>query len=293
MSKKKPKVARLEMKPTTVTTGFATGNYDPRTGNVGYTLNPELAQLRDIFYGATDEFLPTEQQQQFAQQVGDTGRGLFSSATGMSIPQMTQDYYQTQQDILRRDRDLESARLADQQFGTGRLGFGVGTQGGYINPQQYALQMARENQNAQLLLGAEDRARNIQANDLQRALGLLDAESSLRTMPYQQANSLFGLGANIEGLGEGVLNDVGQFGQLQQTWQAALQQNQQAINNAKASGGFLGGLGGTLLNAGLNYATSGFGNALGSSLGSSLGNWAGGLFSGGRPYTSAFGTSVI
>ena len=225
--------------------------------------------------------------------MGDTGRGLFSSATGMSIPQMTQEYYQGQQDILRRDRDIESARLADQQYGTGRLGFGVGTDGGYINPQQYALQMARENQNAQLLLGAEDRARNIQANDMQRALGLLDAESTLRTMPYQQANTLFGLGANIEGLGAGVIDAVGNFAQMQQQWQQALQQNQQARNNARASGGFLGGLGGTLLNAGIGYATGGFGNALGSSLGSSLGNWAGGLFSGGRPYTSAFGTSVI
>lgn len=292
MSKKKPKVAALQMKPTTVTTGFGTGSYNPATGNVGYDLAPELAQLRDIFYGASQEFLPSEQQQQFAGQVGDYGRGLFSSATGMSIPQMTQDYYQQQQAILSPDRQLESSRLADQQYGTGRLGFGVGTQGGYINPQQYALQMARENQNAQLLLGAEDRARGIQANELQRGLGLIDAESALRTNPYQQASSLFGLGTGLEGLGMGVLNNVGQFGQMQQQWQQALQQNQQAMNNAKASGGFLGGLGGTLLNAGLNYATGGFGSALGKSLGGSLGNWAGGLF-GSKVPVGGLGTSVV
>lgn len=305
MSSKKPKVARLQMRPTTVDTGFADGSYNPSTGQVSYTLDPQLAQLRDIFYGATEEFLPTEQQEQFAAEVGDYGRGLFSSATGMSIPQMTQEYYQKQQDILRRDRDIESSRLADQQYGTGRLGFGVGTDGGYINPQQYALQMARENQNAQLLLGAEDRARTIQSTDMQRALGLLDAENTLRMQPYSQTQGLFNMGAGIEGLGMGVLDTVGQFGQLQQSWQQMQQQNDQARNNARASGGFMGGLGGALLNAGLGYATGGFGSALGASLGSSIGNWTGGLFSStpatswsslpvfGQAPTSAFGTSIL
>lgn len=279
MSKKKPKVARLEMKPTTVSTGYGTGSYDPATGNVGYTLSDPLAQMRDIFYGASQDFLPSQEQTDYATGINQYAMNLFGNATNRNLQQQTSDYYNQQQAILAPERARESARLADTMLSSGRLGYGEGTQGGYINPQQYALQMAREQQNAGLLLGAEDRSRAFQQQDIQQSLGLSDAAATLETRPYQQAMSLFGMGTDIEGLGYNTLGTVGQFGQMQQQWQAALQQNQQARNNAKASGGFLGGLGGTLLNAGLNYATSGLGSSLGTSLGKSLGGWAGGLFS--------------
>lgn len=291
MSSKKPKVAALQMKPTTVSTGFGTGSFDPSTGNVGYTLADPLAQLRDVFYGASQDFLPSDEQQAYAQQVGDYGRGLFTGATQYSIPEMTSQYYNQQQDILTPGRERESAQLADAQFKTGRLGYGAGTQGGYINPQQFALQQAREQQNAQLSLSAEDRARAIQQQDITRGLGLIDSETALRMNPYSQASSLFGLGTGIENLGYGTLNAVGQFAPMQANWQQALQANQQAQNNAKASGGFMGGLGGTLLNAGLNYATGGLSSGLQSSFGgnpfSYLGQSIGGLFGGGDLAPSA------
>lgn len=263
MSKKKPKVAELQMKPTTATTGFGTGVYDPKTGNVGYTLAEPLAGMRDEFYGAADEFLPSQEQELFAQQVGDYGRGLFADATNYDIDQMTSDYYNRQQDILRPDRDIEQASLQDRLFGTGRTGYGTGTDGGYINPQQYALQRARMSADAQLALGAEDRARGIQSTDISRGLGMMDVESSLRMNPYQQASTLFGIGTGIEGLGFQNLNTVAQFAPMQMQWQQAQQANQQAQNNAKASGG-LGGLFGGLVNAGLNYATGGMSGGLGS-----------------------------
>lgn len=286
MSSKKPKVAALQMKPTTVSTGFGTGSYNPSTGNVGYSLADPLAQLRDVFYGASQEFLPSDEQQAYAQQVGDYGRGLFTGATQYSIPEMTSQYYNQQQAILAPERAMESSRLGDSMFASGRLGYGTGTEGGYINPQQYALQKAREGANAQLALGAEDRARAIQQQDIARGLGLIDSESALRMNPYSQASSLFGLGTGLESLGYNTLGTVGQFAPIQMGWQQALQANQQAQNNAKASGGgFLGGLGGSLLNAGLNYATGGLSsgfqaamggnpfNAIGQSLGNSLGGW--------------------
>lgn len=274
MSKKKPKVARLQMKPTTVTTGYGTGTYDPSTGNVSYTLDSDLAQLRDIFYGAGEEFLPSDADKAYAQQVGDFGRNLFDTATRMDIQGMTRDYYQQQQDILRPERERESARLANAQFSTGRLGYGEGTTGGYINPQQFALQLAREQQNAQLMLGAEDRARAIQQADIGRALSLSDSAAALELRPYQQAQGLFGMGVDIENLGVSNLGLVSDFANKQFGWQTAQQANQQAINNAKASGGFMSGLGGTLLNAGLNYATGG---AYGAVTGAMNGNLWGGL----------------
>lgn len=276
-SSKKPKVAPLVMKPTTVTTGFGTGTYDPSTGQAGYTLDEGLSQLRDIFYGASEQFLPTAEQEAYAKSVGDYGQTLFRNATSRDLQTQTKDYYQQQQDILRMERDLESARLANAQFSTGRLGYGEGVTGGYLNPQQFALQMAREQQNAQLMLGAEDRTRAIQGQDITRAMGLADSAAALSMQPYTQANTLFGMGANIEGLGGNILNTVNQFAPLQFTWQNAQQQNQQQINNAKASGGgFLGGLFSSALNAGLNYATGGISGAV---QGASGGNLLGGLSS--------------
>jgi hypothetical protein len=289
MSQKKPKVAKLQMKPTTVSTGFSTGSYDPKSGNVGYTLSDPLAQMRDIFYSGAQDFLPSQEQTDYATGMNQYAMNLFGEATNRNLQQQTSDYYNQQQAILAPERERESARLADSMFASGRTGYGEGTGGGYINPQQYALAMARENQNAQLFQGAEDRSRAFQQQDIAQALGLGDASSALMMRPYDQAAGLFGLGTNIEGMGMGVLNTVGQFAPLQQQWQSAQQQNQQAINNAKSSGGFMSGLGGTLLNAGLNYASGGLfsgvqaamgGNpfqAIGSSIGSSLG----GLFGSG------------
>ena len=264
MSSKKPKVAALQMKPTTVTTGFGSGTYDPSTGQAGYTLSDPLAQMRDYFYGASEEFLPTAEQQAYAQQVGDFGQKLFNTATGTDLQQQIADYYNQQQNILAPGRERESAQLADAQFKTGRLGYGTGTQGGYINPQQFALQQARESQNAQMLLGSEDRARAIQQQDIARALGLADSSAALYMQPYQQAGTLFGMGTNIEGLGANTLQTVGQFAPLQMNWQQALQQNQQAMNNAKAKGG-LGGLFG-----GIGQAIGGLNSALGDGWGSDL-----------------------
>ena len=279
MSSKKPKVAALQMKPTTVNTGFGSGTYDPSTGQAGYTLSDPLAQMRDYFYGASEEFLPTAEQQAYAQQVGDYGQSLFGQATGTNLQQQIADYYNQQQNILAPGRERESAQLADAQFKTGRLGYGTGTQGGYINPQQFALQQARESQNAQMLLGSEDRARAIQQQDIARALGLADSSAALSMQPYQQASTLFGIGTGIEGLGGNVLNTVGQFAPIQYGWQTAQQQNQQAMNNAKAKGGLgglfggvtqaLGGLndvfgsgwGGDLLKAGASWYTGGMSDA--------------------------------
>jgi hypothetical protein len=302
MSKNKPKVASLNTVPTTVTSGFGTSSYDPKTGAVGYTLSDPLAGMRDEFYGAAEGFLPSQEQMDFATQVGDYGRGLFSSATQYDIGQMTSDYYNRQQDILRPDRDIESASLRDRMFGTGRLGYGTGTEGGYINPEQYALAKARETANAQLALGAEDRARGIQSSDIQRGLGMIDSEAALNMNPYNQASSLFGIGTGIEGLGYNTLNTVGQFAPMQMQWQQALQSNQQAKNNAKASGG-MGGLLGGIVNAGLNYATGGMSGMFTSAMGGggsplgALGGWfnnsvAPNLFSGfdsSSPSSSLFG----
>lgn len=297
-SSSKPKVAKLQMKPTTVTTGFGTGSYDPSTGNVGYTLDDQLAQFRDMFYGAAEGMAPTAEQTAFAKQVGDYGTGLFNRAANLDVNKLTSDYYNQQQALLQPSRAQEDVRMADTLFKSGRTGAGIGTYGGggYINPEQFSKIYAREQADAQSLLGAEDRARNIQNQDLSKAMGYLDSANALSMRPYSNINSLFGMGSDVEKLGYNTLNTVGQFAPIQYGWQTAQQANQQAQNNAKASGGFMGGLGGGLLggiaNAGLNYMTGGIGTGLAQGIGGGMfGNigtnpfssWTSSLFS--RPLT--------
>lgn len=278
MSSKKPKVAKLQLKPTTVNTGFASGTFDPRTGVAGYTLSPELAQMRDVFYGGASDYLANQmpQQQLFGQQVSDFGQGRFEQATQYDIPRIAQDWYTQNQALMAPERAAEEARLADTLFKTGRTGAAVGMEGGYVNPQQFALLKAREEANARLGLASEDRARGIQREDIGLGLNLYGTGQDIQTSPYQTAAGIFGLGTNIEGLGANTLNTVGNFAQQQMNIQQALQQNQQAINNAKASGG-LGGLFG-----GIGQAVSGLNNVMGKGWGSDLlsagANWyTGGL----------------
>lgn len=284
MSKKKPKVAKLQMKPTTVTTGFGTGSYDPSTGNVGYTLDDTLAQFRDMFYGAAEDMAPSAEQQAFAKQVGDYGTGLFNRAANLDVNKLTSDYYNQQQALLQPSRAQEDVRMGDTLFKQGRTGAGIGVLGGggYINPEQFGLNYAREQANNQMLLGAEDRARGIQQNDLNNAFGYINTGNALSMQPYQNVNTLFGMGTGVEGLGYNTLNTVGQFAPIQYGWQTAQQKNQQDMNNAKASGGgFMGGLGGSLLNAGIGYATGGWGGAAMGAMGGSgayTPGYGGGMF---------------
>lgn len=268
MSSKKPKVARLELKPTQVNTGFAQGNFDPRTGIAGYELNPELAAMRDIFYGGANDYLGNnlENSSMFGQGVSGYGQDRFTQAAQYDIPQIAKDWYRGNQALMADDRAQEESRLADTLFKTGATGNAVGMQGGYVNPQQFALLKAREQANAGLSLQSEDRARNIQTNDMNLGLSLFGQGQNLQTSPYAAASGIFGLGTGIEGLGMDTLNATSNFAQQQMGIQQALQQNQQAINNSKAKGGFGGALGGLLSSpigqAGMNWATGGISGGL-------------------------------
>lgn len=264
-----PSVPDLEMKPTTITTGFGKSRYNPETGNIKLTLSDQLAQFRDLFYNSAMGFKPNEADNKFAQSVTDYGRGLFSRASNLDVGKMSSDYYNQQQSVLAPNRALEEARLGDTLFKTGRTGFGTGYQGGgYINPEQFSLLKAREQQNAEMLLGAEDRARSIQNQDFSNALNYINTGNALEMTPYQQMAQVLGYGTGVEGLGTGMIDSLGQFSNLQQSWQTALQQNQAQQAAAKSSGGLLGGIGSGLLSGAASAFTGGFTGGL-SSLGSS------------------------
>lgn len=286
---KKPK--SIPIQPARVSTGFGSAIADPRTGNYSYTLDPRLAEMRDIFYGATDQFMPTEEEQAFFQNVGQQGMGLFGTgqeyldqALAVNPQEVGQQYYRDIQDLMSMDRAEEEARLASTLFKTGRTGVGAGVQGGYINPEQFALLKAREQANTRLGIEAEQLGRQRQLGDVQFAQGLQQSGigqygtgQTLRAAPYQQMANIFGLGTNIEQLGFQPLG----VGMQALEAQFRAQQIAQQAENAKAKGGKGGGLLGGIVNTGLNYATGGGFGSL-SSLGS--------MFTGSSPSSGVLGS---
>jgi len=294
---KKPR--RVALSPANISTGFGTATANPQTGQYGYTLDPRLSALRDEFYGATNQFLPSAQQQQFAQGMVGQGQGLFgigtnqlNQAVGVNPNDIASQYFNDIQNLQAPNRAIEASQLADQLFKTGRSGAATAFNGGFVNPEQFALLQARNQQDGNLAIQAQTFGRDQMNNDIRRALGLQEAGAQqiqtgeqLRMQPFQQANSIFGLGTGIEGLGANNLNTAINAASLQMQ----AQQQQQATENARAQagsgGGFLGGLANAGLQIGLAKMTGGgslFGGMGGSSPTSGLGSVFGnnGFFNG-------------
>jgi hypothetical protein len=289
----------VPVRPANVSTGFGTAIADPEKGRYNYTLDPRLAAMRDIFYGAAPQFMPTAQEQQFARDVSQQGMGIFgqgqeflNQALGMNTGDVAQRYYSDVQNLMAGDRAEEEARLANTLFKTGRTGAAVGVQGGYVNPEQFALLRARELANQQLGIQAEELGRSRREADvgfgtrlMGTGLGTIGSGQQVAASPYLTMASIFGLGTGIEGLGL-----KGSLGTAMQAVNAQLAQQQRAqeYENAKAASGGKGGLLGGIANAGINYALSG-GNPL-AAAGSALGSiWSGSSPSSGL--ASVFGST--
>lgn len=200
--------------PYSIKSGYGTSTIDEANKTATYELTPEMKAFRDKFYAGATGAMPSAEQLAYATEVSNYGKGLFDQATNMDIGAMTQEYLSGQLGLLEPGRAQESSRLNDLQFSRGTIGAGVGMGGGYVNPQQYALAMAREQQNAALAVGAEDRARSIQADTLTQAGALYGLGQSYATQPYETANTLFGYGSNIEALGANTMAQGMNFGSL-------------------------------------------------------------------------------
>lgn len=199
-------IEAAKFKPYSVTTGFGTSNFNTDAGTAGYTLDPRLAAFRDMFYKGAEGMAPTEAQTNYATGVSQYGMDLFGKAANLDTGQIARDYYNQQQSILNPMRMQENVQLADTLFSSGRSGVGVGMtnaagQTGYINPEQFALLSAREGQNAELAMNATDRARQMQADDISKAIGYYGMGQELKATPYNTMNTLFGYGTGVEKLG--------------------------------------------------------------------------------------------
>jgi hypothetical protein len=179
--KKPAQVASYQASPVTTTTGTATP-----TGGGGVTtaLSPELLQFYNLYLREAMENMPTKASQDFANQVNVFGQSMFGGATGLDTNQMTNDYYNQFISGLQPQREAENVSLANQLFSQGRTGLGTGTTGGYINPEQFSLFKARGLADQNLAFESTNRARGIQMEDIQKALGLYGMGQSFKTEPY-------------------------------------------------------------------------------------------------------------
>ena len=232
-----PTVAPYSASPITTTTGTATP-----AGNGGVTtqLSPELQQFYNLYLSEAMKNMPTADQTAFANQVAQYGQSLFGNAANLNTQQMTSDYYNQVLAGLNPQREAENVQLANTLFSQGRTGAGAGVQGGYVNPEQFALLKAREATNANIYLSAEDRARQIQQDKLKNALGYVGMGNELKTANYAIPTSLFGTGVNLATINNPLISQALTGGQYVT---GVNQQNAQIQAQNRASNlGFWGGL---------------------------------------------------
>lgn len=267
-------IKAAEFKPYSISTGFGSSTFDTEAKTGGYTLDPRLAAFRDIFYKGATGAAPTEAQTKFGQDVSNYGMGLFGRAANLDTNQIAQDYYNRQQALLQPGRAQQETQLADTLFKTGRTGAGVGYGGGYINPEQFSLLSAREAQNAQLGLESTDRARQMQIDDINKALGYYGMGEKFKTDPYSTMSNILGYGTGVEQLGLTPLTlgiQTGQAGAAAGGNVANLLAQQE---NARVAAENAPGLFETLLSSAASYAMPGIGGAIGKG----VGGWVGNIF---------------
>jgi hypothetical protein len=235
---------------------YGRARFDETTGRITTTLSPELQAFYDQYLGGARSLMPTEDQLAFARDVSGTGQGLFGTYTdrlnqalNYDVGQATSDYYNQVQDILAPQRATEESQLADTLFKMGRTGAATGVEGGYVNPEQFALLKAREQQNAEIALNAEDRARAIRAaqiaeatGGMTNAIGLFGTGTSIPATLYGQSQGIL---SNAMQIPAPLFNQVGyglQAGQAQAAAGSniAQMQQQQYGNNLSFWSGLMG-----------------------------------------------------
>ena len=198
-----------KFRPYSITAGFGSSTFDPTNQTATYALTPQMQALRDQYYGMANTTL------------GQLGN-LDPNAAA-------QQWMAQQQGLLEPTRTAEDLRLRSNMLNTGRIGLGVSSDvvgagaGGYVNPQQFALDRARAMADAQMAAQAQDYGQKQYENLIARASGLLQT------------------GTGIEQLGLGALTtgaDLGKAGVASgnAAAQALLQGGQNAANINLASG---------------------------------------------------------
>jgi len=278
--------AQAQFRPVGITTRFGTSQFqfNPQTGQLesaGYTVSPEVQALQNRLMGLAGTGLTVSEKaaQEFAPLTGAAER-LFSLGgqyLAESPEAAAQRYMETQQNLLRPERERELATIRNRLQRTGRTGLAV-SQGGELmaaNPEMAAYYNALAQQDARLAAQAEQAARDRITygtglfGNAANALGLrytgmtsalqpftqyISGVSGLETQAQQPLSLSANLGqqASTAGYRSGYLGLQGNLGAAQAMYPA---------NAYSPASQILGGLGGSSNAAGL--ISQGLGNLFG------------------------------
>ena len=173
----------------------------------GYNLSPELKAIQDRIMAGASAYNP-EQYGAASQDVFNMGRGYMAT----SPAQAATDYYNQQRQLLAPGREQDLATIQNQQFQTGRSGFGIGgTRAGYTaggpglmqsNPQLSAYYNSIAGADASLAAKADQYGRDRYSY----GLNLLGQAPGLFTSGYAPLQTQLGLSSTIEQLGQSPLD---------------------------------------------------------------------------------------
>jgi hypothetical protein len=213
-----------KFRPYAITSGFGKSMFDTENDTASYELDPQLAAYRDQLYGLSQQ-----------------GMGNIN----LDTTQAAQNYYNQQQDLMAGGRGAEDIALRQQQLQGGRIGLGLsgasqgaGAGTGFVNPEQYQMQLARAQTDQQLAANSDQMARGQLDSDITRATGL------------------FNTGAGVEQLGQSTL-----------TMGADIGNKQAAGQNTQASALLQGGMGAAQANLAGGLGQAQMYGQLGKSLG--------------------------
>lgn len=164
--------AAAEFKPYSITSGFGTSYFDKEKQQAGYEIDPVLKAFRDQMYGGAADFLGQVQTDPAA---------------------AAQQYYNQQQGIMAGQRGAEDIALRQQQLQQGRIGLGLSTDamgaggpagmgGGYVNPQQFQQQVARNMADQQLAAQSTQLAQADIDRAISRGQGMLQTATGLEQL---------------------------------------------------------------------------------------------------------------
>ena len=198
---KTPDYSQMKFQPYSISGPLGGVKFDEgaKTGQV--SLSPELQQFMDIYMTGAKDLLPSPTDVQFATDISTYGQGLFGEATGRDLNQLISDEYQRNLRLLEPERTMEDIRMQERLYGTGRTGAGISIDGeGYISPEVYSKNLAREQTNLGLLTDIDQMMRERQIEDLTRGISLYGMGEELRLSPYTQSFGLLSQGAGLGSL---------------------------------------------------------------------------------------------
>jgi hypothetical protein len=203
-------------RPVGITTGFGSSQFTrDAEGNVigaGYTLTPELQNIRDRLLSQAGAYDPTAAIS-LTQPITGAAQSLFglgSQYLAESPQQAAQNYIAGQQALLGPQRERELANIRNRVYQTGRGGLGVGGTAGQVqsNPELAAYYNAVANQDLNLAANADQMAKQ----NITFGTGLFGTGANLAgTVPtllssyYNPLSTQLGLAGSVESMGAGAL----------------------------------------------------------------------------------------